>query len=212
MMTEDLRRLPTCLTVPGLNGSGPDHWQSVWERERRDCHRIELGCWDSPQRNLWIGRIDDAVRRASGPVVLVAHSLGCLAVAWWAGLLGQDVTGPVAGALLVAPPDVERPDAPDVLRRFAPTPRAPLPFPAILVASSDDPYCVPKRAEEMAAAWLADFVRFEDRGHLNAASRLGAWDEGQGLLDRLLNGETRRPSAPLAPVLPAASPRHVMMR
>ena len=212
MMTEDLRRLPTCLTVPGLGGSGPDHWQSVWERERRDCDRIELGCWDSPQRNVWIGRIDDAVRRASGPVVLVAHSLGCLAVAWWAGLLGQDVTGPVAGALLVAPPDVERQDAPEVLRRFAPTPRAPLPFPAILVASSDDPYCSLKRAEEMAAGWLADFVSVEERGHLNAESRLGAWREGQQLLDLLLNGETRRAAAASAPILAAPLPRHVMMR
>jgi predicted alpha/beta hydrolase family esterase len=211
MLNEDLRRLPTCLTVPGLGGSGPDHWQSVWERERRDCRRIELGCWDSPQRNLWIGRIDEAVRREQGPVVLVAHSLGCLAVAWWAGLLGQYVTGPVVGALLVAPPDVDRESAADALRRFAPTPRTPLPFPAILMASSDDPYCGLARAEEMAAAWLADFVAIDDCGHVNAASRLGAWQEGQAWLDRLLNGETRRPSPAPLPIA-APLPRHAIMR
>jgi predicted alpha/beta hydrolase family esterase len=212
MFEEDLRRSPTCLTVPGLGNSGPGHWQTIWEQERADCTRVELGCWDAPVRNVWIGRIDEAVRSAGGPVVLVAHSLGCIAIAWWAGLLGEDVTSRVAGALLVAPPDVDRSDRPAAIAGFAPTPLAPLPFPSIVVASTDDPYCRRARAEEMASAWLADLVLFEDVGHINTDSGLGRWSEGQILLDRLMEGDVRRRAIPRAPVLEMALPKHATMR
>jgi uncharacterized protein len=192
-MLEDLRRSPICLTVPGLGNSGPAHWQTIWEQERHDCTRVELGCWDAPVRNVWIGRLDEAVRHADAPVVLVAHSLGCLAVAWWAGLLGEDVTGPVRGALLVAPPDADRPGACEAIKRFRPTPHAALPFPTIVVASTDDPYASISRSEEMAAAWRADFVVVEEGGHLNAESGLGRWSTGQALLDRLADQDGTRP-------------------
>ncbi len=32
-----------CLIVPGLNNSGPRHWQTLWEQTRTDCHRVDLG-------------------------------------------------------------------------------------------------------------------------------------------------------------------------
>lgn len=211
MFEEDLRRSPSCLIVPGLGNSGPGHWQTIWEQERQDCSRVELGCWDMPVRNLWIGRLDDAVRASRAPVVLVAHSLGCLAVAWWAGLLGQDVSSRVTGALLVAPPDVDRSERP-ILARFAPTPRIALPFPALVVSSTDDPYCQPDRAEEMASAWLADFVLLEDHGHINSASGLGRWSSGQGLLNRLIEGDLRRAPRPLPPASASPMPKHATMR
>ncbi|MDO6414755.1 alpha/beta hydrolase [Sphingomonas sp. BIUV-7] len=212
MFEEDLRRSPTCLIVPGLGNSGPGHWQTLWEQERADCRRVELGCWDTPVRNVWIGRIDQAVRAAGGPVILVAHSLGCIAVAWWAGLLGQDVTSRVAGALLVAPPDVDRCRSPDVIARFAPTPLAPLPFPALVVASTDDPYCRRDRAADMASAWLADLVLLDDLGHINAGSGLGRWSEGQALLDRLMEGDVRRRATARAPIVRMVLPKHATMR
>ncbi len=212
LFEEDLRRSPTCLIVPGLGNSGPAHWQTIWEQERPDCERVELGCWDAPVRNVWIGRIDQAVRAAGGPVVLVAHSLGCIAVAWWAGLLGQDVTSRVAGALLVAPADVDRSDLPEVTRRFAPIPLAPLPFPALVIGSTDDPYCRAERAEEMASAWLADCVILDEHGHINTETGLGRWSEGQALLDRLLQGDVRRRATASAPMVQVALPKHATMR
>ena len=140
MLQEELGRSSTCLTVPGLGGSGPAHWQSIWERERHDCERIELGCWDEPIRNVWVGRIDQAVRASEAPPILVAHSLGCLAVVWWAHLIGKAAAGAVKGALLVAPPDVDRAGVDRRLAGFAPTPKHILPFPCIVAASRDDPY------------------------------------------------------------------------
>ena len=77
---------PLVLTVPGLGNSGAGHWQSLWEEQRADCRRVELGMWDQPHRNTWVNQLNLAIRAAADnaqrrPVVLAAHSLGCLAVA-----------------------------------------------------------------------------------------------------------------------------------
>jgi len=204
-MTEgELGLSPLCLIVPGLHDSGPGHWQTIWERERHDCLRVQLGMWSDPVRNVWISRIDQAVGAAQGPVVLVAHSLGCHAVLWWASLLGEDARGNVVGALLVAPPDVDRLDADPRIERFAPTPKSILPFPTTVVASSNDPWCAAERAEELAAGWGAHFVLLDQAGHINADAGLGAWREGQELLERVLDVRPRTPAA-LTPRPRAAS-------
>jgi uncharacterized protein len=177
---------PTILTVPGLGGSGPSHWQTLWEGSRPNAVRADLGLWDHPHRNAWVTKLDAAIRTARAPVVLVAHSLGCLAVAWWAELAGQPYGWPVAGALLVAPPDVDAASAPAEIASFAPAPTRPLPFPSLLVGSSDDPWCSPERIRSLAASWGSTFVDAGAQGHLNAASGHGWWPEGQELLARVL--------------------------
>jgi predicted alpha/beta hydrolase family esterase len=168
----------------------------LWEQSRPDTTRVELGMWDTPHRNAWVTKLDQAIRGAQAPVVLAAHSLGCLAVAWWAELSGQPFGSPVAGALLVAPADVDRIGAPDALRTFGPTPAKPLPFPSILVASSDDPWISSQRAHDIANSWGSFFVDAGPQGHLNAASGLGWWEEGQALLDRVLDAASDRGGRP----------------
>ncbi len=185
----------TCLIIPGLNSSGPEHWQSRWEAERSDCGRADLGCWDDPTLVGWIAGLSRAIERAEGFPVLVAHSLGCLAVVWWASIAGE-LASKVTGALLVAPPDAERDGADARLRRFAPVPRRPMPFPTIVVASRNDPYASFQRSREMAAGWSARFHDAGEVGHVNAASGLGSWEAGQGLVDDLMAGASslwRRP-------------------
>jgi uncharacterized protein len=203
MFQGELNLSPLCLMVPGLFDSGPRHWQTIWERERHDCLRVQLGMWDNPVRNVWMSRIDHAVAAAQGPVVLVAHSLGCHAVLWWAGLLGEGVSANVVGALLVAPPDVDRPGIDPRVGRFAPSPRAVLPFPTIVAGSDNDPWSAVEPARELAGSLGAEFVCFEQGGHLNAESELGAWPEGQALLARLLD---RRPRTPLRDAAARVSP------
>lgn len=185
-------RSPIILTVPGLGGSGPSHWQTLWEQSRPDTHRVELGMWDAPYRNAWVTKLDQAIRQAQAPVVLAAHSLGCLAVAWWAALAGQTFGTPVAGALLVAPADVDRDSAPAELHAFRPSPATILPFPSVVVASSDDPWMTIERAQDLARGWGSLFVDAGPQGHLNAASGIGWWEEGQALLDRLLDTAAER--------------------
>ncbi|MES2303559.1 MAG: alpha/beta hydrolase [Pseudomonadota bacterium] len=190
---------PLILTVPGLGNSGAGHWQTRWEETLPDCHRIDLGLWDDPHRNTWVNKINLAVQRADRPVVLAAHSLGCLAVAWWAEF-EQPRDGKVIGALLVAPPDVEVRPIDRRLTRFAPFPHGELPFPSVLVSSRNDPYMGIGQAQQLAQAWGSDFVDAGEAGHINAESDLGEWTFGQLLLDRLLprpvtRGERAYPAA-----------------
>lgn len=179
---------PLVLTVPGLSNSGPSHWQSVWERERHDCRRVELGMWESPHRNTWVNQLNLAIERADRPVVLAAHSLGCHAVTWWAKYEQPRGDDRVLGALLVAPPEVQGEGVDPRLARFAPEPEEPLPFPSILVASRNDRYRAYPRAVKLARSWGSWLVDAGRAGHINADSELGAWQFGQVLLGQLLTG------------------------
>lgn len=167
------------LNIPGWQNSGPLHWQSLWERLDARIVRLEQADWEQPSREAWQARLVD--RLADGrPTVLVAHSLGCVLVAHAAPQLRN-----VVGALLVAPPSLDEPTLPDSVRSFAPIPRPRLPFRSIVVASSDDPFCPPPLARELATAWGARLVNVGAKGHLNSDSGLGAWPEGRALLREL---------------------------
>ena len=180
---------PVILTVPGLGNSGPGHWQTAWEASLPCCRRVDLGLWDDPHRNTWVNKLNLAIQRAEGPVILVAHSLGCLAVAWWAEYEqpgGPEEGGKVIGALLVAPPDVEDRPLDRRLTRFAPVPAGALPFPSLLVASRNDPYLTMAQARGLARRWGARLADAGEAGHINAASELGDWAFGRLLLNTLL--------------------------
>ena len=197
---------PLVLTVPGLNSSGPTHWQTLWEQSRDDCLRVELGLWSRPHRNTLVAKLSHAIRAARRPVVLCAHSLGCLTVAWWALLESRIDRSQVAGALLVAPPDCDRRKLPQPLAQFQPAPRDRLPFPSVVVASRDDPYAEIDYARDLAACWGSAFVDAGRLGHINAASDIGHWPFGERLLDRLVNqsgpATTRERQKPFGPDRP----------
>lgn len=171
------------LLVPGYQNSGPGHWQSLWEGTLRSARRVEMPNWDFPHRADWVEALDDAVAVCgSEPPLLVGHSLGCLAIVHWAAGSPREVRG----ALLAVPPDVERPDTLAVLRGFGPIPRGTLPFPALVAASSDNPFMALDRARGLAADWGARFVDLGPCGHLNQASGHGEWPLGEALLQELM--------------------------
>ncbi|HTI87103.1 MAG TPA: alpha/beta hydrolase [Alphaproteobacteria bacterium] len=171
------------LIVPGLGGSGPSHWQSVWESELPDATRVEQADWDQPHRDAWIAAVRQAIAAKPGSVV-VAHSLGCILLAH---LLAEHPETPVAAALLVAPADVERlTPAPECVRRFAPVPTNRLPFPSIVVASGNDPFASFARAESLAAAWGAELIDVGNAGHINVEAGFGPWAAGRAILDHLI--------------------------
>ncbi|MFF2075834.1 RBBP9/YdeN family alpha/beta hydrolase [Kitasatospora sp. NPDC058162] len=174
----------TYLVLPGYQDSGPAHWQSRWEAAEPDAfRRVEQADWDRPERPDWVARVDAAVAAASaeGPVVLVAHSLGCVTAAHWAAGASAERTAAVRGALLVAPADVDTAEVPELLG-FRPVALERFPFPAVVVSSTDDPWVTPARAREFARAWGARYVEPGAYGHLNADSGLGDWPEGRELL------------------------------
>ncbi|MCW7538382.1 alpha/beta fold hydrolase [Aquabacterium sp. A7-Y] len=170
------------LVLPGWQNSGPDHWQSRWERLYGD-QRVMQDDWDWPKRGDWMARLDEVLLADQRPALLVAHSLGCQLTAAWAAHSRH--TGRVCGALLVAPPDTERDDMPPQLFSWRPIVRQRLPFPATAVVSTDDPFCAPQRAAEMATQWGAALLSVGPRGHINSESGLGDWPEGRALLDSL---------------------------
>ncbi|MGC1174438.1 RBBP9/YdeN family alpha/beta hydrolase [Polaromonas sp.] len=170
------------LILPGWQNSGPDHWQSRWERAH-GYQRVEQHDWMHPLRGDWIARLEEVLLACDEPAVLVAHSLGCILTAAWAA--HSKNTQRVRGALLVAPPDVEREDIRPMLSSWAPVPLQPLPFPTLVFASSNDPFCAPARAGQFASAWGVERIDAGARGHLNADSGLGDWPEAHLHLLRL---------------------------
>lgn len=177
------RTAPRILLLPGWLNSGADHWQSRWEALHGD-RRVEQADWDWPRRGDWMARLDDVLLEETHPAVLVAHSLGCQLVAAWSA--HSRLAGGVRAALLVAPPDTERDDMPPNLFNWRPIVRSRLPFPSVVVTSSDDPYASPTRAAQMAADWGSDMMGIGARGHINGDSGLGDWPEGRALLDTLI--------------------------
>ena len=162
------------LILPGWQGSGPAHWQSRWERTH-GYTRVEQHDWMRPLRGDWISRLEDVLLSCDEPAVLVAHSLGSKHVAAWAAHSRN--THRVKGALLVAPPDVERDDVRALLPSWSPVARGRLPFQTRLFASSNDAFCSLERAREFASAWGAEVMDAGPHGHLNADSGLGDWPQ-----------------------------------
>jgi predicted alpha/beta hydrolase family esterase len=171
------------LILPGWQGSGPQHWQSLWQ-DQQGYQRVEQHDWLRPLRGDWTARLEDVVLSCDEPAVLVAHSLGCLLVAAWAAHSRN--THRVKAALLVAPADVTQEALRPVLASWSPLSLQPLPFKTTMVVSQNDPYCAHARAQEFAVAWDAAWVDIGAAGHINADSGLGHWPQGQTLLQSLV--------------------------
>jgi hypothetical protein len=180
------------LIIPGLGGSGPEHWQSRWQARTPDARRVEQADWDKPDRAGWIARLDAAVAQSKERPILVAHSLSCALVACWAATHKR----PVHGALLVAPANVDSDThTPPEAHVFRPMPMTPLAFPTIVAASRDDPYVAFERATAMAKAWGAELVDIGKAGHINPSAGYGEWPDGERLLDRLRQSSVLKSAA-----------------
>lgn len=174
---------PTILFVPGLGGSGPGHWQTLWERDIPNARRVEQADWNAPRRADWIRTLMGALDKTPGAVV-VAHSLGCILLAHVAA---EYPMLPIKAALLVAPADVESiGPAHEAVQGFGPIPMQRLPFPSTVVTSADDPYVSVERASAFATAWGASLIDIGRCGHINVEAGFGLWPDGRQMLERLI--------------------------
>lgn len=175
------------LIVPGLGGSGPDHWHTHWEAAFPQFQRLQQANWDYPVYADWAAHLSNAVTQSAKPVVIVAHSLGTSLTMRWS-LEQPALAKKVAGAFLVAPSDRDR---------FANEPGSPvqgfggmllqkLPFPTMVLASRDDERVSFERAQAFAAAWGSSFVDAGSHGHLGSAAKLGVWPFGLVCFGQLL--------------------------
>jgi len=170
------------LILPGLYDSGPEHWQTLWERDDPTFVRVVQRDWETPIRQEWVGELETAVGATGPDVVLIAHSAGCALAAFWAAA----TTLRIRGALLVAPADTEAESYPLGPKGWRPLPLVRLPFPSIVVASSNDSFATLDRAQAFADSWGSRFVPIGEAGHINAESGLGCWPRGRELLAELL--------------------------
>lgn len=173
------------LIVPGWQGSPAEHWQSHWQRVLPECARVEQDNWLFPQRQAWVAQLERQIADDPRPVLLIAHSLGCITVAHWAAQASSALLARVRGALLVAPADVERADCPAALTGFAPITAHPLPFPSVLVGSSNDHAAEAERAVQFAQQWGAEAVILPEAGHINVQSGHHHWEQGFAWLYQL---------------------------
>jgi predicted alpha/beta hydrolase family esterase len=171
---------PTIVIVPGWRDSGPGHWQSLWAERLPGAVRVVMTDedWQRPKQAVWLQAIGKTILAQPGPVVVVAHSLGCIATT----MLPPEVAGHICGALLVAPADPERRGP---LADFAPVPYQPLPYRSVVVASTNDPFCPVRTAGAYARSWGSEVVRLQNAGHINIESGFGEWPLGLALLQSL---------------------------
>ena len=163
------------LVQPGLHGSGDAHWQTLWERRHPGWQRIEQQDWSVADLDVWADRLQLAIRGSSAPVLIVAHSFGCLVTAH----LGEIFPACIAAALLVAPAN------PEIFGIADRMPQEPLGFPAHVVASRNDPWMPLHLAHDWALRWNAEFIDIGEAGHINAESGFGEWPRGLQLLRQL---------------------------
>ena len=166
------------LIIPGLGGSGPDHWQSRWEAKLPTARRVMQDDWDRPDLSAWSARLCEEAGKATRPLILVAHSLGTYAVAVAAARLAGRMPGQVRGAFLVTPPSRRVIAAMGGAEVVDALPTTILPFKSLVIASRDDPYGPYEEAESLAEAWGADISDAGNSGHINAESGHGPWPEG----------------------------------
>lgn len=173
------------IIVPGWRNSGPGHWQSLWAERIAGAVRVQQLDWAKPHRAAWAAAVQEAILGAPHPVVIAAHSLGCIASVHALAGLPPDALARVAGALFVAPADPERRA---LFEDFSPVPAQPLPLPfgSIVAAGSNDPYCPIRMASAYAKSWASTFVRVPDGGHINVESGHGEWPLGWALLGALV--------------------------
>lgn len=175
------------LIVPGLNNSGPKHWQTFWERNLPNATRVLQRCWDKPEKSEWIATLDETVQKLTADTILVSHSLGVATTVMWLTKKAAEgkIPAHIKGAFLVSPSDV---DNIPVIQSFAPMPLEKLPIPACVVASENDEFVSMDRSKFFANAWGVRLFNAGALGHINSDSDLREWEQGRAFLREFEQG------------------------
>ncbi|QCK15801.1 RBBP9/YdeN family alpha/beta hydrolase [Mangrovivirga cuniculi] len=171
------------VNIPGLHNSDENHWQTLLEKTHpEDFIRINQENWDQPECNAWINKIErDLLTKNHLDLILIGHSIGCIAIVKWVEKFGHAIKG----ALLVAPSDSENENYPSYIKGFTPIPKSKLPFPTLVVGSTNDHVTTVERTKEFAANWGSKLIMLEDAGHIEPKSGFGPWPQVEVLIKEL---------------------------
>jgi len=172
----------TFINVPGYTGSGPQHWQSIWEQKYNNFCRVQQRDWEQPNCLEWVEQLDNFISRLCSPIILIGHSIGCLVIIRWISMKYQDS---VKGSLLVAPADPQNPSFPSQAEGFKNLPLTTLPIFSTFIAISNDPYLSLEKATFLADSWGSDQIIIGNCEHINSDSNLALWPFGKIYLTNL---------------------------
>ena len=178
----------TVLIIPGLRDHVEEHWQTHLASKLQKVRTVPPAETNKLNCAHRVARIQAELEKIEGPVILVAHSAGVLMTVHWAAQHHAQIHG----ALLVAPPDLsqdwpENYPSPNQLRQegWDPLPKQKLPFPSIVVASTNDHLAQYQAVEAMAETWGSQLVNAGAVGHLNPAAGFGDWPQAEQLILQL---------------------------
>ena len=176
----------TYLFLAGYGNSTGDHWQAKWFRQLPNSVWVEQKSWDYPVCDEWVAELDKTLTKINHPVVVIAHSLGCLTFVEWAKQYPEICAEKISGAFLVAVPDTDAETFPKDIQGYQSSSREALPGKSLMIASSNDPYAVVDRTEFFARQWGAELIWIGDKGHINVSAGFGDWPEGEEYLRKFL--------------------------
>ncbi|MBL4899711.1 MAG: alpha/beta hydrolase [Colwellia sp.] len=168
--------------VPGYGNSINGHWQEIWYKEFKDSYWVEQDDWENPDCVDWVETLNLLIQSLEGPILLVTHSLGGSTVVEWS----KKYTANVLGAFLVAVPDVQSVNFPEEISGYQTPPLEKLPFPSLVLASTDDPYSKLDRTKYFAKTWGSELISIGNLGHVNTDSNIGKWSEGKNQLNKFI--------------------------
>lgn len=167
------------LILHGLEGSGPDHWQSWLARRLSEAGaRVDYPPLPEPfdpAPEAWDAALERALAGEPAERVVICHSLACLL---WLRAAARSREQLADRVLLVAPPWREDPavarftehgaEPGDVARAARET---------LIVCSDADPYCPPGAVETYARPLRVPATMIPDAGHFNPESGYGPWPQ-----------------------------------
>ncbi|HSX26626.1 MAG TPA: alpha/beta hydrolase [Chlamydiales bacterium] len=178
---------PTLMIVPGYGDSGPNHWQTLWGKQFRDSARVVQEDWERAYRDEWIEKLDQFIDMTPGPIILIGHSLGSMAIVEWAHQKKKGLPK-IQGAMLVAYPDPNTKAFRSLhIKGFEKPTLEKLPFRSLFIISSNDPFITLETGRRFAKALGSQFIDIGKKGHIGSDSNLGDWPEGKELLNQLIS-------------------------
>lgn len=172
----------TYLFLAGYGNSTGDHWQAKWFRQLPNSVWVEQKNWDYPVCESWVNELDMCLSRLNLPIIVIAHSLGCLTFVEWASQHSTICAEKIAGAFLVAVPDADSENFPQVIHGYQSSSCKKLPIKSLMIASSNDPYASVDRTEFFAKQWGSELICIGEKGHINVSAGFGDWPEGEEYL------------------------------
>jgi uncharacterized protein len=176
----------TYLFLAGYGNSTGEHWQTKWFRQFPNSVWVEQKNWDYPVCEDWVSELDKVLTTINQPVVVIAHSLGCLTFVEWSRQNPEICIAKIAGVFLVAVPDADATSFPKDIQGYQCSSFEKLPVKSLMIASSNDPYASVDRTEFFAKQWSSELIWIGEKGHINVSAGFGDWPDGEEYLQEFL--------------------------